>query len=263
MKKIILIITAFTLLLVSCSNETVIANKSFVNSLEELNNELLNNNEDINGELEIIVGAGLDYKSSSLEVGIISNSTENSAYYDANISAETLAYLINSIINSKEDNSSMFSLISLYSTGDNVSITEGGNKTNDLLTFDSKTLEKIYLGNSQYLSIDENKANLGNLLNEYKISSELEKVGEDTKFVTTLTLTAEQIVNFIPFINLDTSEYNGEIEIKFYQESETDLITQIDLVLYDYSFTSENEIAYVDIDVTLSFNLPVGGENNE
>lgn len=263
MKKILITTLILSFMLFSCSNEVVIKNKAFIDKLETLNNDLLKTSEDINGELNINLSAGVIYKSSSVEIGINSNSKSNSAYYDTNLSAETIIYLINSLTKQPDDNSKAYSSISLFSKNQSTDITEWGNNSENILTFNSKALSKFYKGNELYLSKDENKAILGENLNNYKIKSELEKIGNDAKYVTTLTITSEQVANVIPFINLDKANYNGNIEIKFYQDSEKDEITRIDLVLFNYDFTTDNDIAYVNVDVVLTFMLPVGGETNE
>lgn len=263
MKKILITFIATTFLLASCSNDVVIANKSFIDSLENVNNELLLASEDINGDIAIEVAAGLNYKSSSIEVGLRSDSKNNSAYYDTEISAETIVYLLNSISKREKDNSQSFSSILLYSNNGEKSLTDGGNKSDNILSFNAKALEKFYKGNQLYLASDDNKAVLGTKLNEYNIQSGLGKSGSETQYITTMDITTTQLAQMVPFINIDEKEYDGNITLRFYQDSESDLINKLDVLLYDYSFTSENDIAYVNVDIVLSFTLPIGGEEDE
>lgn len=261
MKKLLIAILLSLVLIVSCSNNEVIENKDFISSLEQLNNDLLDESEDINGELIVNISAGVSYQSSSVEVGIVSDNSSNSVYYDASVSAQTILHLLNSITK-KSDSEIDLSSIVLYSNSDEKNLTENGNKSGNILTFDAKVLEKIYAGNKLYLANEDNKILLGKKLNEYKISSTLEKNGDETKYVTELILSPAQLANIIPFINIDETKYNGELKLKFYQNSVEDPITKIDLILYNHSFSTDNDIAYLDVDVVLSFALD-GGTDNE
>lgn len=263
MKKISIIVLTITFLLSACSDKVVIKNESFVDSLEQLNKELINNSQDIDGELNINISAGFIYKSSKIEIGLNSNSDNNSAYYDLSLSAETLVYLFNSITKRENDNSSTFSPITIYTDEDQKNLTKGGNKSDSILTFKASALNKFYKGNELYLSNDHNKAALGNNLDDYQISSQTQKVGNQTKYVTTLVLSVDQLTSIIPFVNFEDKNYDGQVEIKFYQDSRDSLITSVDIVLYNYTFTAENNMTYVDVNVAISLDLPVGGKDNE
>lgn len=268
MKKFSQILLALLLIisltLSSCSNEKNIQNEEFIDSFALTSNLLSQkDNEEIKGELLVSLSAGINFESSTVEVGLESNNESNSAYYEANLSAQTIIYLINMLLTNNELDSELLSSLSIYSVEDSTNLTEGGNKSAALLSFKASTFERFYLANESYLNNEENKYVFDENLKNYNISSNYKDVNGETYYTTTLSLAYNELKTVIPFVNLSDNDIDGEITIKTYQTSESDPITKFDIILYQYRLTSDNEVGYINIDITLSFDLPIGGDEDD
>lgn len=259
----------FSLVFSGCTSEeeAVIPNKDFVNALEQTNNALLeNSDQEIVGEVVVEVSAGLEYESSSVNVGLNSNNTTNDVYYELELSASTVAAIISDISNSDYD-AGILSILPSYTDGSSKEIIDGGNKTSEFLTFSTEALEKFYFANKSYLSVYDNKVKLGENLTDYNINTKVETVEGKNMYVTTIKIDYNQIKNIIPFVSTSDVASGQEVTIVLYQNDLNGPFESVDIILLDYKYevgtTTINDLFNAKISIKLSFDLPIGGDNNE
>ncbi len=265
MRKIYFILFATIIILASCGQEkdVKVKNQDFVNSFEKTNNALLKaGNAKIKGDLSAKLSAGLEYELSKIEVGILSNNSENVAYYNLELSPNTIISLVQDYTDTG-DNINVLKLLPTYTKKDSKDLIKGGNKTGKYLSYDASTLNNLYAANKSYLAIQENKVRFGENLESYNVSTTVASVNNKNTFVTTMSLTNYDILKVIPFIEVDDNVNDANITIKAYHQELGGLIERIEVELVDYTIMTQNNLVFANANIVLSFDLPVGGENDE
>ncbi len=265
MKKLYVFLTALTLILSSCGKEETaqIKNEDFVNSFEKTNNALLAASDtQIQGDLKVQLSTALEYESSLFEVGVTTSNEQNIAYYNVTISPQTIISLVKQYTNTG-DNIDVLGFLPSYNKSDSKVLIDGGNRTGDYLTFDTSSLKNLYAANQSYLAIRDNKVQFGETLQKYNITTTVSNIDNQNMYVTTMTLTYDDLIGIIPFVDTSKDPDDMKLTIRVYHEEIDGVFEKIDIELVNFSVKTDNELVFANVNISLSFELPVGGETNE
>lgn len=262
LKKAILVILLINL--IGCSSEDqAIQNEVLVNALSETNKTLAESDRTISGDIKGSLSVGVDYKSSGIEAGISTDAGNNEMYFEANISTETILHLISNLFDDSNVNPSMFPQFDIYSIEKSTSLGKDKNAFKGSITFDSDKLSSFYKTNDLYLSEHSNKVALGKSLSNYNLTSDIVQLNDEVYYMAEISLTSEELINLFPFVDVDNENLDKEFKVRFYQENPSSEITHIELVLLDYKLARQNDMLYVDADISILFSLLEEDKNNE
>ncbi|MGL4662656.1 MAG: hypothetical protein ACRCV7_03105 [Culicoidibacterales bacterium] len=255
-----------TMLIITCTgctskwNEnTYYPNKDLVQGFIQLNQYLLEHSQVIKGDVVIsAIGKG-NYEGSGLQIALRSTNEKNSVSLSGNVSSQTAFYILDSLASTQLKKSGI--KIDLASVSREYQIGETGNLSSQFLMLDEDILTPFFKTNALYFETESNKVAFAQGLSKRIISSDTEVYRDKGVFsVYVLELQTDSLSYILPF---DVPSKGPKSHVRITQNQETKQITHIDIIVYKDKIANQDQSLSFDIDVSLQFNVEMGGQKHE